>query len=81
MAGYGYFGGPGPAQGADKTYTWVQSLPAEEWTCPHSLGKIPACTLRDDRGNEIGGDVWHASDGSRSVVRFVVPVSGTASFN
>lgn len=80
MAG-GYFGGVGPTVGGDKAYTHVQTVANRVWDCPHGLGKIPSTTLRDDQGNVIGGDVWHAPDGSRSTVTYLIPVAGTASFN
>ena len=75
-------GPPGvPGKDGDKTYVHVQAAAEKVWDCPHGLGKIPSTTLRDDLGNHIGGDVLHDPDGMRSTVTYLVPVSGTASFN
>ena len=75
-------GPPGPSgRDGDKTYVHVQAAAEMVWGCPHGLGRIASTTLRDDIGNPMDGDVRHDPDGMSSTVTYLVPISGTASFN
>jgi hypothetical protein len=49
------------------SYTHTQTVPSETWSINHNLGYRPSVELMDAGGNEIEGDIVHASDNQLSV--------------
>jgi hypothetical protein len=80
-------GSPGPQgpkgdPGADGAagVNFTQAVASATWTINHNLGYRPSVEVFDAGGNEIEGEVTHPSS-LQTIIRFVVPVSGTARLN
>lgn len=68
---------------SDKTFLFVQAVPASEWTIEHRLGKRPSVTVTDTAGTVVLGQVTYDPDDplNRLTVKFSSEFSGTATLN
>ena len=68
------------ATSSDASYIHAQAVPSTTWTITHNLGKYPAVTVIDSAGEEVEGEVAHASLNALQIT-FSAGFSGTASLN
>ena len=64
----------------DKNFTHDQHQPATRWEFYHNLQKEPAITVKDTAGSEVEGKVL-VNNGTKVVIEFNFPFSGTATLN
>lgn len=66
--------------GTSKTFTFTQSVPAEEWNIPHNLHKFPSVTVVDSGGSVVIGEILYI-DEDNITVAFQAAFSGKAYLN
>lgn len=69
--------GSGGGGGGPETYEYVQAVPAQQWTIPHTLGGLPQVEVLNAQGQEINATVLRPDDFT-VIIRFGKPYAGTA---
>lgn len=64
----------------DKTYTHDQFLASTKWEFNHNLNKVCAITVKDTAGSEVEGKIL-VNNGTKVIIEFNFPFSGTATLN
>lgn len=68
------------AGGADKTFSFVQGVPASTWNVTHNLNKFPSVTVVDSSNSVVIGDVNYI-DSNNLTLTFSGAFSGRAELN
>lgn len=70
-------GPTGPAGPAGGTDTFIQNLPASQWTITHSLAYRPNVSIVDSGGTRIFSELQYV-DATTILATFTAPFSGVA---
>lgn len=66
-----------PGASAMNPFTFMQTVPTNEWVIPHPLHTLPTVTVVDSANRMVYGDVSYP-DFDTVIITFAVPFSGTA---
>ena len=69
-----------PASAADKTFTFVQAVPAMIWNITHTLDKFPSISVIDSGDTIVNGSYTYIDD-NNITLNFSAPFAGKAYLN
>ena len=69
-----------PASAADKTFTFVQAVPAMVWNITHTLDKFPSISVIDSGDTIVNGSYTYIDD-NNITLNFSAPFAGKAYLN
>ena len=69
-----------PASAADKTFTFVQTVPASVWNVVHTLDKFPSISVIDSADTVVTGSYTYIDD-NNITLNFSAPFAGKAYLN